>query len=230
MTAWLSRREFDTRGDVDRASGKGHAAQCAVHNRPRLACDRPSIHEQRVPRKSRYETLKYIKLMPSQRSAHQVNVIGGTKLPAQIQMPQDPTPLGFQDPNSKAGIFSPRGVKREVVGWMRCFTRDRSEARGQQPHTPPVCPSLNVLQAHTRQRSDTAHDAPPEAELPPLEGRVNIRIHDTPTDTCSPGSSDAFSCSTGQGFLNSRAVDRFLVQINAARAWINARGGTRSQD
>ena len=32
---------------------------------------------------------------------------------------------------------------------------------------PPVCPSLNVLQPHPRQRSDRAHDAPPDAELPP---------------------------------------------------------------
>jgi len=40
---------------------------------------------------------------------------------------------------------------------MRCFTRDRSEARGQSPPTPLVCPSLNVLEAHPRQRSDGAH-------------------------------------------------------------------------
>jgi len=58
----------------------------------------------------------------------------------------------------------------------------------------------------------------------------NIRLYDTPTDTCSPGFSDAFSCRTGQGFLNSPAVDRFLRQISAARAWLNARGGTQSQD
>jgi len=48
-------------------------------------------------------------------------------------------------------------VKREVSGWMRCFTRDRSEARGQQPLTPLVCHSLSVLDAHPRQRSDRAH-------------------------------------------------------------------------
>jgi len=48
-------------------------------------------------------------------------------------------------------------VKREVSGWIRCFTRDRSEARGQQTFTPLVCPSLNVLEAHPRQRSDRAH-------------------------------------------------------------------------
>ena len=61
-------------------------------------------------------------------------------------------------------------MKRYVSGWMRCFTRDRSEARGQQALTPLVCPSLNVLEAPPRQRSDRAHDPPPEAELPPLEG------------------------------------------------------------
>jgi len=33
-----------------------------------------------------------------------------------------------------------RAVKREISGWMRCFTRDRSEARGQQPLTPPRVP------------------------------------------------------------------------------------------
>jgi len=53
---------------------------------------------------------------------------------------------------------------------MRCFTRARSEARGQQPLTPLVCPSLNFLEAHPRQRNDKAHDTPPESELPPLEG------------------------------------------------------------
>jgi len=53
---------------------------------------------------------------------------------------------------------------------MRVFSRDRSGARGQQPLTPPVCPSLNVLEAHPRQSSDRARDAPPEAELPRLEG------------------------------------------------------------
>ena len=63
-----------------------------------------------------------------------------------------------------------RSVKREVSGWMRCFTRYRSEARGQHPLTPPVFPSLYVLEAHPRQRSDRAHDTPPEAELTPLEG------------------------------------------------------------
>jgi len=31
-------------------------------------------------------------------------------------------------------------VQWEVVGWMRCFTRDRSGARGQQPLTPPGVP------------------------------------------------------------------------------------------
>jgi len=60
--------------------------------------------------------------------------------------------------------------KREVSGRMRCFTRDRSDARGQQPLTSPVCPSLNVLEAHPRQRSERAHDAPQKAELPPLKG------------------------------------------------------------
>ena len=44
----------------------------------------------------------------------------------------------------------------------------RREASSLLP--PPVCPSRNVLQAHPRQRSDRAHDAPPEAELPPPEG------------------------------------------------------------
>jgi len=48
-------------------------------------------------------------------------------------------------------------VRREVSGWMRCFTRDRSEARGQRPLTPLVRPSLNVLEAHPRQRSDRSH-------------------------------------------------------------------------
>ena len=53
---------------------------------------------------------------------------------------------------------------------MRCFSEDLSEARGQQPLTPLVCPSLHVLEAHPRQRNDWVHDTPPEAELPPLEG------------------------------------------------------------
>jgi len=48
-------------------------------------------------------------------------------------------------------------VKREVSGWMRCFSRDRAEARGQQPLTTLVCPSLNGLEANARQRSDRAH-------------------------------------------------------------------------
>jgi len=38
-----------------------------------------------------------------------------------------------------------------------------------------VCLTHNGLQAHPRQRSDIAHDAPPEAELPPFEG---TRSHD----------------------------------------------------
>jgi len=53
---------------------------------------------------------------------------------------------------------------------MRCFTRDRSEVRGQQPLTPLECPSLNVLKSHPQERSDRAHDTPSETELPPLEG------------------------------------------------------------
>ena len=66
------------------------------------------------------------------------------------------------------------GVKREESGWMRCITRDRTEARGQRPLTPLVCPSFNVLQAHPRQRSDRAHKSrrpsrsprePPQAQL-----------------------------------------------------------------
>ena len=48
-------------------------------------------------------------------------------------------------------------MKREVSGWMRCFSRDRAEARGQQPLTTLVCPSLNGLEANARQRSDRAH-------------------------------------------------------------------------
>jgi len=61
-------------------------------------------------------------------------------------------------------------VMRELSGWMRCFTRDLSEARGQQPLTPLVCPSLIVLEKDPRHRSERAHDTPPEAELPPLAG------------------------------------------------------------
>jgi len=38
---------------------------------------------------------------------------------------------------------------------------------------PPVCPTLNVLQAHPRQFSDTAHNSPLEAELRPLEGKCS---------------------------------------------------------
>jgi len=40
---------------------------------------------------------------------------------------------------------------------MRCFTRNRSEARGRQPLTPLVCPSLHFSEAHPRQRSDRAY-------------------------------------------------------------------------
>jgi len=32
---------------------------------------------------------------------------------------------------------------------MRCFTRDRSEARGQQPLTPPSCAPLSTSWRHT---------------------------------------------------------------------------------
>jgi len=59
---------------------------------------------------------------------------------------------------------------------------------------------------------------------------VNIRLYDTPTDTCSSGSSDTFSCRTGLGSLNLRAVGRFLRQTSAAYVLINARGVTRSQE
>jgi len=64
---------------------------------------------------------------------------------------------------------------------MRCFSEDLSEARGQQPLTPLVCPSLHVLEAHPRQRNDWVHDTPPEAELPPLEGTCSH--HPTTRDT-----------------------------------------------
>jgi len=66
-------------------------------------------------------------------------------------------------------------VKREVSGWMRCFTRDRSEARGQQPLTPLVCPSLNVLEAHPRQRSDRAHKSRRPSRSPRESPRAQLQ-------------------------------------------------------
>jgi len=69
-----------------------------------------------------------------------------------------------------AAAVAAAAVKREVVGRMRCLTGDWSEARDRKPLIPDVCPSQNVVEAHPRQRSDRAHDAPPEAELPPLKG------------------------------------------------------------
>jgi len=68
-----------------------------------------------------------------------------------------------------------RSVKREVSGWMRCFTRDLSEARGQQPLTPLVCPSLNVLEAHPRQRSDRAHKSRRPSRSPRESPRAQLR-------------------------------------------------------
>jgi len=41
-----------------------------------------------------------------------------------------------------ARVSALRHVKREVSSRMRCFTRDRSEAQGEQPLTPLVCLSL----------------------------------------------------------------------------------------
>ena len=68
-----------------------------------------------------------------------------------------------------------RLVKREVSGWMRCFTRDRSEARGQQPLTPLVCPSLNVPEAHPRQRSDRAHKSRRSSRSPRESPRAQLQ-------------------------------------------------------
>jgi len=57
---------------------------------------------------------------------------------------------------------------------MRCFTRDRSEARGQQPLTPLVCP-LNVLEAHPRQSSDRAHKSRRPSRSPRESPRAQLQ-------------------------------------------------------
>jgi len=66
-------------------------------------------------------------------------------------------------------------VKRKVSGWMRCFTRDRSEARGHRPLTPLVCPSLNVLEAHPRQRTDRAHKSRRSSRSPRESPRAQLQ-------------------------------------------------------
>jgi len=66
-------------------------------------------------------------------------------------------------------------VKREVSGWMRRFTRDRSEARGQQPLTTLVCLSLNVLKAHSRQRSDRVHKSRRSSSSPRESSRAQLQ-------------------------------------------------------
>ena len=58
---------------------------------------------------------------------------------------------------------------------MRCFTRDRSEARGQRPLTPLVCPSLNVLEAPPRQRSDRAHKSRRSSRSPRESPRAQLQ-------------------------------------------------------
>ena len=77
--------------------------------------------------------------------------------------------------SGREGEKKEKGVKREVSGWMRCFTRDRSEARGQQPLTPLVCPSLNVLEAHPRQRSNRAHKSRRPSRSPRESPRAQLQ-------------------------------------------------------
>jgi len=76
------------------------------------------------------------------------------------------------DPAGQAALAP---MKREVSGWMRCFTQDRSEARGQQPPTPLVCPSLNVLEAHPLQRSDRAHKSRRPSRSPRESPRAQLQ-------------------------------------------------------
>jgi len=76
--------------------------------------------------------------------------------------------------NERTAKGKRESVKREVSGWMRCFTRDRSEARGQQPLTPLVCP-LNVLEAHPRQSSDRAHKSRRSSRSPRESPRAQLQ-------------------------------------------------------
>jgi len=82
---------------------------------------------------------------------------------------------GRQSTRGAADARGRRRVKREESGWMRCFTRDRSEARGQQPLTPRVCPSLNVLEAPPRQRSDRAHKSQRPSRSPQESPRAQLQ-------------------------------------------------------
>jgi len=58
---------------------------------------------------------------------------------------------------------------------MCCFSQDRSEARGQQPLTPFVCPSLNVLEAHAHQRSYRAHKSRRPSKSPRKSARAQLQ-------------------------------------------------------